>query len=81
MITVVPDQHAYTNGATVTLTATASGSEPFHAWTGDVLTHSRTITVTMNSNKTLLANFAPVSFVWTNVNGGDWNSASNILQN
>jgi hypothetical protein len=80
-VMVVPDQHAYTNGATVTLTAIASSAEPFHAWTGDILNRSNTLTVTMNGNKTLLANFAAIPFVWTNINGGDWNVAMNWSPN
>jgi hypothetical protein len=80
-VMVSPDQQSYTNGQTVTLTAIASGAEPFHAWTGDVLTRSSRITLTMNTNKTVFANFDPIPFVWTNINGGDWNSASNWSPN
>src|SRR5262249_50901583 len=36
----------YTNGQTVTLTATSTpGSEPFHAWLGDVVTRSNPVTL------------------------------------
>jgi hypothetical protein len=80
-VVVVPDQPAYTNGATVTLTAIASGGAPFHAWTGDVLSRSNSITVTMNTNKAVFAYFGPVPFLWTNAAGGDWNSASNWSPN
>ena len=80
-VLVSPDQHAYTNGETVTLTAIASSAEPFHAWTGDALARINPITVTMGRNKTMVANFAPVPFVWTNVNGGDWNVAANWSPN
>lgn len=80
-VIVSPNTSVYTNGETVTLTAIASGAEPFHAWTGDVLSRSNPVTVTMNANKTLVANFAPVSFVWTNINSGDWNVAANWSPN
>jgi hypothetical protein len=80
-VMVSPDQQSYTNGQAVTLTAIASSAEPFHAWTGDALTRNNPITITMNGNKTVFANFAPIPFVWTNVNGGDWNVAANWLPN
>jgi len=73
-----PGQLGYTNGQTVTLTATAlPGEEPFHAWLGDVVTRSNSITLVMTNNKTLHARFTPIFFTWTNVAGGDWNVAAN----
>ena len=69
-VVVVPDQPAYTNGQVVTLTATGSTAFPFHAWTGDVVTRSNSITVTMTTNLTLFAHFLPFTFTWTNTVGG-----------
>jgi hypothetical protein len=80
-ITAVPDQSAYTNGASVTLTATPSGLETFRAWTGDTVTRSNSITLTMTNNKTLFAHFGPIAFAWTNFNSGDWNIAANWSPN
>jgi hypothetical protein len=76
-VVLVPNQPAYTNGQTVTLTAIATNGTPFHAWIGDVNTHSNTISVVMNTNKFLSAYFGPVTFQWTNTASGDWNVASN----
>jgi hypothetical protein len=80
-VVVSPDQPTYTNGQVVALTATGSGSTPFHAWTGDVVTRSNSITVTMTTNRTLFAHFLPITFVWTNTAGGDWNVAANWSPN
>ena len=76
-----PDQAGYTNGQVVTLTAIDSGTSPFHAWTGDVLTHSNSISLLMNTNRTVYAHFTPVTFQWTNTGGGDWNVVSNWMPN
>jgi hypothetical protein len=76
-VVIVPDQPAYTNGQTVTLTAVATNGVQFHAWIGDVNTHSNTISVVMNTNRFLSAYFSPFTFQWTNTANGDWNVASN----
>ena len=44
-------------GSTVTLTATATSGYRFDHWSGDVSSTNRAITVTMNSNKNVIANF------------------------
>ena len=75
LVAALPNQTSYTNGQTVTLTA--SPPEAFHAWTGDVLSQSNTVTVAMTTNRTVFAHFTPVNFVWNNLAGGDWNVAAN----
>jgi hypothetical protein len=72
-----PDQASYTNGQSVTLTATASSNETFHAWLGDVVTRSNPVTVVMTNNKTVHARFTPIVFGWTNGASSDWNFATN----
>jgi hypothetical protein len=79
-VTISPDQSTYTSGQVVTLTAITTSS-PFHAWTGDVLTRSSSIMVTMTNNLTLFAHFLPFTFVWTNLANGDWNVPSNWSPN
>ncbi len=77
-----PNQAGYTNGQTVTLTATSlSGEEPFHAWLGDIVTRSNSVTLVMTNNKTLYARFTPIVFTWTNFSSGDWNVAANWSPN
>jgi hypothetical protein len=80
-VVVSPDQSTYTNGQVVTLTAISTNPPAFHAWTGDVVTRSNSITVTMNSNHTLFAHFLPFSMVWNSTSGGDWNVSSNWTPN
>jgi hypothetical protein len=77
----VPDQSSYTNGQTVTLAVTASSNEIFHAWSGDILTRSNSVTLVMTNNKTLYARFTPMTFIWTNLASGDWNVANNWSPN
>ena len=80
-LVAVPNQLAYTNGQTVTVTAIATNGVPFHAWIGDVNSRSNTISLVMNTNKSLFAYFRPITFQWTNTLSGDWNTATNWLPN
>lgn len=76
------NQFSYTNGQTVTVTAiNVSGDEPFHAWLGEIVTRSNSITLVMTNNKTLHARFTPIVFIWTNSASGDWNGAANWVPN
>jgi hypothetical protein len=76
-----PDLSSYTNGQTVTLTATASSNETFHAWLGAVVTRSNPVALVMTNNKTIYARFTPITFLWTNTASGDWNTATNWSPN
>jgi hypothetical protein len=78
-VAVGPSQASFTNGQNVTLTA--SPPEAFHDWTGDALSQSSTVTLTMTTNKTVFARFTPVNFFWNNPAGGDWNVATNWSPN
>ncbi len=80
-VVIVPNQTAYTNGQSVTLTAIGSDALPFHAWTGDVVSRSDSITMTMTNNLNLFAHFQPFLLHWTNSVSGDWNVASNWFPN
>lgn len=72
------DLPGYTNGQSVTLTATSGpGDEPFHAWLGDAVSRDNPVTLVMTNNKTVFARFTPIDFVWTNSTSSDWNSPTN----
>jgi uncharacterized repeat protein (TIGR02543 family) len=47
----------YTSGTVVTLTATPAAGYTFNGWSGDAVGSALTTTVTMNANKSVVANF------------------------
>ena len=55
-----PDQQNYNNGATVILTATPNNGYEFTSWSGDVNGSNNPLTVVMNSNKNITANFTQI---------------------
>jgi uncharacterized repeat protein (TIGR02543 family) len=55
-----PNQTSYASGASVSLTATAASGYQFSGWSGDASGTSNPLTVTMNSNKAITANFTQV---------------------
>lgn len=52
-----PDMTTYTNGASVQLTATPNSGYKFTSWSGDATGSVSPLTVTMNANKNITANF------------------------
>lgn len=56
-ITISPAAKSYAPGTVVTLTATPDASATWKGWTGEVTSPNRTITVTMNKDVTVTANF------------------------
>ncbi|WP_051189462.1 ice-binding family protein [Daejeonella oryzae] len=55
-----PNQANYNHGSTVQLTATANAGFVFSSWSGDASGSANPLTVNMNSNKIITANFTPV---------------------
>jgi hypothetical protein len=76
-----PDQTSYNKGQSVMLTVTASPNELFHAWLGDVVTRDNPVTLVMTNDKTVYARFTPISFLWTNVVSGNWETSTNWSPN
>ena len=60
-----PSNGNYDCGESVTLTATASTCYRFDYWSGDVSGTSSTVTVTMDSNKHIVANFSKIIYSLT----------------
>lgn len=58
-----PDQPNYNSGTTVQLTATASSGYIFTSWSGNATGSANPLTVTMNANKNITANFTPLPAV------------------
>ena len=79
VVEVSPTQASYTNGQTISLTATPLGTNLFYGWSGGVQTSNNPVAVTLTSNTTVRAHFqfVPLDIVWTNLAGGDWHSPSN----
>jgi hypothetical protein len=64
-ITKEPDFPAYAPGDIVTLTATAATGWRFAGWSGDLLSASSVITLEIDSDKNLTANFAAIPYTVT----------------
>ncbi|MGB4398623.1 MAG: ice-binding family protein [Daejeonella sp.] len=59
-VTKAPDQPTYNHGSTVVLTATPSPGFVFSGWTGDATGLTNPLTVTMDRNKNITANFTAI---------------------
>ena len=55
----------YTSGSTVTLTATPNAGYVFSSWSGDATGTTSPLTVTMNANKNITANFTALASTYT----------------
>ncbi|MDB5210106.1 MAG: cell wall/surface repeat protein, partial [Sediminibacterium sp.] len=69
-VTKTPDRASYDSGTTVILVATASLGYTFTSWSGDATGSTNPLTITMNSNKNIVANFTPIAVVIPVVNLG-----------
>lgn len=56
-----PNQATYTSGSTVILTATPATGYVFTSWSGDATGSVNPLTVTMNANKNITANFTIIA--------------------
>jgi uncharacterized repeat protein (TIGR02543 family) len=54
---------SYASGTTVTLTASPASGYNFTGWSQDASGTTSTTTITMNSNKTVTANFSPAAYL------------------
>ena len=76
-INVSPVKDPYTSGDVVTLTAVPANGYKFDSWSGDATGTTNPISVTMNTNKNIIANFLSISGQWCAVqndmfNTGNW---------
>jgi uncharacterized repeat protein (TIGR02543 family) len=56
-----PDQAAYNEGTSVSLTATSAAGQQFTGWGGDATGTTNPLNVIMSANKSITATFAPVA--------------------
>jgi hypothetical protein len=64
-VTKVPDLPSYTYGQVVTLTAIPSTGWVFNHWAGDLSGNTNPTTITMNGNKSVIANFTALHYTLT----------------
>jgi len=60
-----PNQPTYNSGSDVVLTATPNSGYTFTSWSGDATGSVNPLTVTMNSNKNVTANFTAIASTYT----------------
>ncbi|MBI5215683.1 MAG: VCBS repeat-containing protein [Ignavibacteriae bacterium] len=70
-VTKNPDSSSYHNGTEVQLTATANTGYNFVNWTGDITSASNPLSLLMNANKTVSANFAIKQYTLTYTAGAN----------
>ncbi len=76
-VTKDPDQTSYTAGANVTLTATADPGHAFTGWSGDLAGSQNPVTITMDSNKSITANFEAEAYTLTITEVGNGTTGKN----
>jgi len=64
-VSLSPSYDDYSEGTQVSLTATPAAEYEFVSWSGDVSGESPTVTVTMDSDKEVAANFRIIQYVLT----------------
>ena len=67
---VFPSNGTFKNGTTVTLNATPNSEYVFTGWSGDAIGNNTSVQVTVDDNKSIIANFRLVQYeLTTSVNG------------
>lgn len=72
-----PNEQEYTSGTPVTLTATPATGYQFSSWSGDATGTNNPLTVVMDSNKNITANFTQTSS--SNIQGINLRSAADFV--
>lgn len=84
--TVTPDGGEFNAKSAVVLTAAPNPGYEFTGWTGDITSSENPLTLLMDSDKNVTANFTEISAVLLTVcdasdNGNDGNGPNNVLDN
>jgi len=72
-----PSQATYNHGTVVQLTATPATNWNFDFWSGDASGSTNPLSVTMDANKSITANFGQRNYVWNQTGTAAWGTASN----
>ena len=77
-VTTAPNRFRFTNGETVTLTATAFAPHSFHGWGGDIEATNNPITLTMTNDVRIFAYLSSYDIAWraSGLNG-NWHDRPN----
>ena len=62
---VFPSNGTFKNGTTVTLNATPNSEYVFTGWSGDAIGNNTSVQVTVDDNKSIIANFRLVQYELT----------------
>ncbi len=76
-VAAVPNQATYTHGTVVQVTATPAPGWNFDFWTGDATGNTNPLSVTMDANKSITANFGQHVYTWNQTGTGTWTTATN----
>ena len=76
-VAAVPSQATYDHGTVVQLTATPSPSWNFDFWSGNASGITNPLSVTMDANKSITANFSQHFYTWNQTGTGAWTTATN----
>ncbi len=79
-VSINPSGGSYASGTTITVTANANSGYSFAGWSGDTTVTTNPVTVIMDANKTLNANFSASSpCIWSAASGTNIHySAGNV---
>ena len=76
-VTPVPNQPTYDHGTNVQLTASPAVGWNFDFWTGDASGSVNPLTVVMDANKGITANFGQHFYTWNQTGTAAWTTATN----
>jgi hypothetical protein len=76
-VAAVPVQATYDHGTVVQLTATPAGGWNFDFWSGDASGSANPLSVTMDANKSITANFGQHFYTWNQTGTASWATATN----
>ncbi len=76
-VAAVPSQASYAPGASVQITATPAVGWHFQSWSGDASGSTNPLTVTMDANKNVVANFIQHIYTWNPTGTASWATAAN----
>lgn len=61
-VTKSPDKESYYDGETVTLSATPGPGYTFSSWSGDISGYNNPVIITLDGNKSIMANFSALTY-------------------